>query len=269
MKKSAFAALFALTLSLSLSAEAMTARVLSVSGKVEVLKDNAWKALSAGDTLLRGDIVSTGFNSEAVIMVKESKITLSPLTRMTIEQLSENQKKEQAQFFIDSGKLSASVKHAENKRTDFKVRSPVSTASVRGTDFELYATGKAKTKKGMLATSKSSSQTAEVADSDTPSDYLPPQQASSVFTSTKDVGDAGGIPLYAGQISSPDYLTGNMVNPQLQMITENQDIQGFTAATGGSAMDAGLAAMTTDSTVRESGLTQESGTLRVGFSVKD
>ena len=264
MKKLIFTAFFALTALFSITGQAMTAQVISLKGKVEVMRDNAWKPLTEGEKLSRGDIVSTGFNSEAVIMVKESKITLSALTRMTVEQLAENDKKEQAQFFIDSGKLSASVKHAENKRTDFKVRSPVSTASVRGTDFELYATGKAKTSRGMLATSRSTSQTAEVADSDTPSDYLPPAQASSVFTSTKDVGNGDGIPLYAGQTSLPDYTTGNMINPQIQMISENLNLQGFSPATGASAADEGLAGLSAGGSTREGGSTDSAPAAATG-----
>ena len=266
MKRFIFTAVFAGLISFSVSAQAFNAEVISVNGKVEVMKDNAWKPLTTGEKLSRGDIVSTGFNSEAVISVKESKITLSALTRMTVEQLAENEKKEQAQFFIDSGKLSASVKHAENKRTDFKVRSPVSTASVRGTDFELYATGKAKTKSGMLSTSRSTSQTAEVAETDTPSDFLPPEQSSSVFTSTKDVGDGNGIPLFEGQSTQVDLASGNMVNPQVQMVNDTQTVQGYTAATGGSTADDGLATLSTagmTTTTKEGGSQQNTGSLSV------
>ena len=155
MKKIYAVILSSVILSFSLSAQALNAKVVSVTGKAEVMKlnTNTWSPLTTETTLSRGDIVSTGFNSEAVLIIKESTIKLASLTRMTIEQLAENEKKEQAQLFIDSGKLTANVKHAENKRTDFKVRSPVSTASVRGTNFTVWATGRIATMWGMFLVS--------------------------------------------------------------------------------------------------------------------
>lgn len=224
------------------------AKVESINGKVEVYKGSSWTPLAQGDSLSKGDIISTGFNSEAVISFKDSTVKLSPLTRMTVEQLTSNEKKEQTQLFIDSGKISASVKHAENKRTDFKVRSPVSTASVRGTDFDFFAMGKIMTTSGLVASSASTSQTAEVVESDGTAESTVEDGDSTVFTSTSDVGDAYGIPVYEGQETTTDSVTGQVIPTQLSMMTSTQDLGGFTANTGNSIIDSGTAILSNIST---------------------
>ena len=45
-----------------------------------------------GDILVPGDVVSTGFKSEAVLSIGESTVTVRALTRLTIEQLYEKNK---------------------------------------------------------------------------------------------------------------------------------------------------------------------------------
>ena len=227
----------------SFAQDRIFAKVESVTGKVEIYKGNAWTPLAAGTSLYKGDIISTGFNSEAVISIKESTVKLAALTRMTVEQLAENDKKEQTQLFIDSGKLTASVKHAENKRTDFKVRSPVSTASVRGTDFTFSAIGRIATTAGLVSTSVSTSQTAQVVESNDAEDSSTAEGESSVFTSTSDVGDAYGTPVYEGQETFTDELTGQVIPTQLTMLASAVDVGGFTSNTGNSVIENGTAAL--------------------------
>ncbi|WP_051537794.1 FecR domain-containing protein [Treponema sp. C6A8] len=226
-----------------LSAQAISAKVVSITGKVEIMKGNAWHQAAEGETLVRGDIISTGFNSQAVLNVKDSTITLSALTRMTVEQLAENDVKSQTQLFIDTGKVTANVKHAENKRTDFKVRSPVSTASVRGTNFTVSATGEIATTEGMVAGTASTSQTAQVAQTDTPSDYLPLEASSTVFTSTSELSEGKGTPVYEGQATMADEMTGEVISTQLKMLVDAYSVGGFSAATGSSLAENGLSTL--------------------------
>ncbi len=225
------------------SQEKIFAKVESVNGKVEIYKGNAWAPLTAGTSLYRGDIISTGFNSEAVISIKDSKVKLAALTRMTVEQLAENDVKEETRLFIDTGKVSASVKHAENKRTDFKVRSPVSTASVRGTDFDFFAVGKIATIFGLISASASDSQTAQVAESDNVTENTTAEGKSTVLTNVADVGDAYGTPVYEGQETVTDNVTGQVVSTQLSMVSSTVDVGGFTANTGNSIAENGTAAL--------------------------
>ncbi len=271
MKKLFAVIISSVLLSFTISAQALNAKVVSVKGKVEVLKANttAWAPLTEGTTLSRGDIVSTGFNSEAVFAVKESTVTLASLTRMTIEQLTENDKKEQAQFFIDSGKLSASVKHAENKRTDFKVRSPVSTASVRGTFFSVWASGKIAAMLGMVASSKTINPKANVASDDVANDYLPPETSSSVFSSTKKIGEAViGTPVFAGQNTQLDAISGRFIPPQLLALIKTQDLQAYVANLGNTLDNSSISALTGASNTNEGGKDQNTGSLVVSLNFK-
>ena len=270
MKKLFAVIISSVLLSFTISAQALNAKVVSVKGKVEVLKANttAWAPLTEGTTLSRGDIVSTGFNSEAVFSVKESKVTLASLTRMTIEQLTENDKKEQAQFFIDSGKLSASVKHAENKRTDFKVRSPVSTASVRGTFFSVWASGKIAAMLGMVASSKTINPTATVANNDDANDYLPPATSTSVFSSTKKIGEpVVGTPVFAGQNTQLDAISGRFIPPQLLALVKTQELQSYVANLGDSLDTSGLSAITTNSTNKDGSDSQKTGSVVISLNL--
>ncbi len=122
---------------ISLPIFALTGEVISVSGKVEVESPSGWVPLKVGDIVESGYVISTGFRSKAEIKVAGSVITLNPLTRLTLEQLSENGEAHSSEVFLDIGTLGADVQKAENKRVNFKVNTPVATASVRGTRFEM------------------------------------------------------------------------------------------------------------------------------------
>ena len=132
------------------TATAMDAKVISTKGKAEVQSGGTWKALAVGDTLKKGAVIQTGFKSELVLQIKESIVTVAPLSHLTIEQLAEKETKDETRLYLDTGSLKSNVKKAENRRVGFTVKSPVATASVRGTelgvsigyqsaDFETYS----------------------------------------------------------------------------------------------------------------------------------
>lgn len=127
-------------LSCSIFAADFTAQVVSVSGKVEVLNGNSWKTLAAGDTLKSGDTVQTGFRSGAVLKIKDSTVNVAALTRMTVEQLSENSEKDNVRVFVKTGGVKSDVQKSNGKKVGFTVRTPVATASVRGTEFSVENT---------------------------------------------------------------------------------------------------------------------------------
>lgn len=127
-------------ISFNLFAENFSAQVLQVSGKAEVLNGTEWKVLSVGDSLKNGDTIQTGFKSSLVLKVKESTINVAPLTRMTVEQLSENPQKDDVRVFVKTGSVNSDVKKSANKKLGFTVRTPVATASVRGTEFSVENT---------------------------------------------------------------------------------------------------------------------------------
>ncbi|HET7838315.1 MAG TPA: FecR domain-containing protein [Rectinemataceae bacterium] len=120
------------------SAGAATQAVLSgFKGKVEVKPDGgAWTAATKGMTVDLKTTISTGFDSTATILIDKSTIVVKPLTRLTLDKLVEQAGSVSASMFLRVGAVQASVKAAvPGTPQDFKVQSPYSTASVRGTEF--------------------------------------------------------------------------------------------------------------------------------------
>jgi len=133
-----FALSFALLLAGSGLWAAPQAVLQSLKGKVEVRVPGtaAWVAASEGEALDPATVLSTGFDSSVVVVIGKTTIQVKPLTRLTIDKLVEEGATVKTSTFLRVGNISASVKSAEGVKQDFKVQSPFSTASVRGTEFE-------------------------------------------------------------------------------------------------------------------------------------
>jgi hypothetical protein len=113
------------------------ARVRSSTGKVEILSaQQTWVPVKAGMNLGMGTAISTGFNSTAVLELGASVLQVKPLTRLKLNELVAREGTVTTDLFLQVGKIRAEVKSAEGLAQDFKVKSPVSTAAVRGTGFE-------------------------------------------------------------------------------------------------------------------------------------
>lgn len=128
---------------------AMQATVVSAKGKAEVQNGTNWIALKEGDSLSQGSVIQTGFKSEVVLKIKESTVTVAPLSRITLQALLEKEGvnggsgKDETTIFLDTGSLKSNVQKSEDRRVGFTVRSPVATASVRGTEFDMKKTYRA------------------------------------------------------------------------------------------------------------------------------
>lgn len=127
-----------LILTVAAAAWAQTDAVVQrVSGKVEVMQPGgSWVAAAPGMRLALGASVSTSFQSEATLALGSSVLQVKPLTRMRIDQLAQQQGTVSTELYLRVGRVRAEVKSTEGLKQDFKVRSPVSTAAVRGTTFE-------------------------------------------------------------------------------------------------------------------------------------
>jgi hypothetical protein len=117
---------------------AQTALIVETSGTVEIKAPGAseWRAAVTGEALERATLISTGFRSTALIRIGNSTITVRPLTRLSLEEIAANQDGEQVVLNLRAGRVRADVRAPEGGRTDFSVRAPTATASVRGTVFE-------------------------------------------------------------------------------------------------------------------------------------
>ncbi|MBQ1984488.1 MAG: FecR domain-containing protein [Spirochaetaceae bacterium] len=129
------------SISFSFAASTDVAIVNSVVGKVEVQVNESWIQVKNGDILSSGSVISTGFKSSAVLYIGDSLIEVRALTRLTIEEIVEQNQNYNTTMFLDAGSIKADIKKSENKRVGFKVRTSVATASVRGTSGEIYSDG--------------------------------------------------------------------------------------------------------------------------------
>ena len=111
--------------------------IQTATGKVEVRPPGAgWSPAVEEMRVPSGSIISTGFNSRAVLDLGESTVEVGPLTRMSVTELVRRESSVTTELFLDVGRVRAEVRSAEGLRHDFTVRSTVSTASVRGTVLE-------------------------------------------------------------------------------------------------------------------------------------
>lgn len=135
MKKYIIIIIFTL---LAVFAYSENAVVSSFNGKVEVklTPNSSWEPVSVNMEIPVGAVISTGFNSSAVLDLGTSTIQVKALTRMKIEELVASQQKLSTDLFLNFGNISADVEPQEDIEHNFTLKSPISTAAVRGTTFE-------------------------------------------------------------------------------------------------------------------------------------
>ena len=121
-----------------LFAQNYQAVIKDFTGKVEIKNagDNAWKEAKKGDVLQKNTLISTGFKSTAILTIGNSTLTVKPLTRLSLEEIARADNAEEVKVYLSAGRVRADVTPPAGGRTDFSVRSPSATASVRGTSFE-------------------------------------------------------------------------------------------------------------------------------------
>lgn len=225
------------------SASALEAKFVSIEGKVEILEGGMWIPVEEGDIIQeRGAVISTGFKSNAVVSVKGTNFTLGPLTRITIENMVAMENKDSTQIYIDSGSLKANVSSSDGRKVGFKVRSAVATASVRGTEFKVTSSGRLSVTQGLVSFGGPEASSAEVAKSeDNSTDVASSEESnagtvasanetsdgnvaaeehpeSTPFTSSAEVGEKNGVPVFAGQDSKSDVTASRPSNPHAEKV---------------------------------------------------
>ena len=135
MRKIVFCILLVLLPSvLSFSSDMST--VKQVKGIVEIREgQTGWIKAEKGMKLPPGTLISTGFKSNAVIELDNSEIFLKPLTRVRIDELSKSGNTVKTNLNLKLGRIKADVKSSKGLKHDFTLKTPVSTAAVRGTVF--------------------------------------------------------------------------------------------------------------------------------------
>jgi hypothetical protein len=109
-----------------------------LSGRVEVKTPGSieWIPAEADMPVEQATLISTGFKSTSLLALGNSTIIIQPLTRLTLEQIIEQQGNEQVHVYLRTGRVRAEVRFPVRGTTDFTVRSPMATASVSGTVFD-------------------------------------------------------------------------------------------------------------------------------------
>lgn len=238
-----FLPLLAFAVFAGFSASALEAKFVSIEGKVEILEGGMWIPVEEGDIIQeRGAVISTGFKSNAVVSVKGTNFTLGPLTRITIENMVAMENKDSTQIYIDSGSLKANVSSSDGRKVGFKVRSAVATASVRGTEFKVTSSGRLSVTQGLVSFGGPEASSAEVTKSeDNSTDVASSEESnagtvasanetsdgnvaaeehpeSTPFTSSAEVGEKNGVPVFAGQDSKSDVTASRPSNPHAEKV---------------------------------------------------
>jgi hypothetical protein len=138
MRRNALAVLI-LALILAARAFAQDGVIKELTGTVELKRAGQANYVPArlGDAVAKDTVVSTGFKSGALIAAGSAVITVRPLTRLTLAEISAAAGAETINVNLQAGRVRVDVSPPAGTRTTATVRSPIATASVRGTVFEL------------------------------------------------------------------------------------------------------------------------------------
>jgi hypothetical protein len=140
MKGIGIATVVALVMVLAAAQAGAQARAVlgSVSGKVEIQNpgEQAWQTATDGMEVPLRATISTGFDGRAVLKLGASTVTVRPLTRLRIDELSTQNNVTKTNLAMPVGRIRAEVKSTDGTKNDFTVHSALSTAAVRGTGFE-------------------------------------------------------------------------------------------------------------------------------------
>ena len=118
---------------------AQEAVIKELTGTVEIKQAGSalWETAVLGQTISADTSVSTGFKSYALISIGNSVLTVRPLTRLTLTEISATQGTETINVSLQAGRARADVKPPTGTRSSYTVQSPIATASTRGTVFEV------------------------------------------------------------------------------------------------------------------------------------
>jgi hypothetical protein len=105
---------------------------------------------TAGAQVRQDTVISTGFKSSALLEVGSALITVRPLTRLTLTEITASQGTETLNLSLQTGRLRVDVNPPAGAKASFTVVSPTATASVRGTSF-FFDTMNVRVREGTVA----------------------------------------------------------------------------------------------------------------------
>ena len=131
---------------------AQTGVIKELTGTVELKASNQARFVPAraGDPVFGNTIISTGFKSTALVTVGSAVLTVRPLTRLSLSEISASAGTETLNVGLQTGRVRVDVNPPAGTRASMSISSPVATASVRGTSFE-FDTQSITVEKGRVA----------------------------------------------------------------------------------------------------------------------
>jgi hypothetical protein len=137
MKKAILVFLLVTMSGLSLGVYAQSGVIKEFTGTVELKPAGAsdFVPATAGAQVGQDTIISTGFKSSALLEVGSALITVRPLTRLTLTEITAMQGSEMINVNLQTGRLHIDVNPPAGAKASFTVISPSAVASVRGTSF--------------------------------------------------------------------------------------------------------------------------------------
>ncbi len=237
---------------------AANAKVTYVKGKVEVSRGTEWVALKVGDVVNEAETISTGFQSEARLNYNGSVMAVPALSRVTLESLQSSGSKDLVSLKVDTGAVRSRVTHTEGKRIEYSARTSVAVASVRGTDFAVFANGMAQVYAGAVAYYKASDfippAIAAASDTETEEPAAEDQGPATATTAPDDIVDnapKNAVVVAAGQTSNIDE-SGVASKPLVENKKRtNKVISSVATASEQDAMNANISSSATESTNKE------------------
>jgi len=117
---------------------AQNGTIKEMSGTVELKNPGAadFVPAKAGDRVSQQTVVSTGFKSTALLEVGGAVLTVRPLTRLTLTEISASSGSETLNVNLQSGRVRVDVNPPAGTKANMSVKGPTATASVRGTSFD-------------------------------------------------------------------------------------------------------------------------------------
>lgn len=118
-------------------AQTFGATLEKVDGEVTVRRGGgSWEEASAGRALTEADEIGTGVESAAVVKFSDgSQMQLKELTQVRVGTLLGGADRKQVEIQLKVGEVQASIKPRQTVETNFDIKTPTATASVRGTEI--------------------------------------------------------------------------------------------------------------------------------------
>lgn len=119
------------------AAEEFKVVVLQLDKKVEVqINEGSWQPATAGLKLSEGDKIHTGFKATCMLgFPDQSVVEVQPMSMIQLDKVNVAGVQTRARLLLKTGEVKAQVNRSMGARGDFQVKTPTTTASVRGTEI--------------------------------------------------------------------------------------------------------------------------------------